>query len=215
MEKAVFDQTNLKIEDCIDLISSQFDIQEPENVQEISEEINGVEYVGLEYNVSYDKDSDKENFDIIRDPKKNQITLKVVNELNEDIFFDSFIVGTEEKPNFEQLGLEYALQVEMPGKVLSTNIGKIEGDIVTTDSIHWPDNQLVVVSEINSNLVTMLVMAFTVLLIIIILLIIMFINLQHKRILKKRGAPSKYRIENKDNDISKTLMLEEKEDELY
>lgn len=212
MEKDIFEKANLNVDECRSLIAKQFDIEDENRITEISETHNDIEYIGFEYVVDKTPVTDKTNISIEADKLHNVITFKLKNELSEDLFFDMISFGSDQNVDLQSLGLTYTLFIEMPGDIISSSEGVVDGDLAVIDFFEWDNDELVIVSDINSNLVTLLTIAFCVVLIIIILLVILKINLQAPGLTKrqkKKTPVSNFKIEvEQENDISKTLNKE-------
>ena len=212
MENDIFDKASLDVEECRSLIAKQFEIEDQSRIVEISETHNDIEYIGFEYVVDKSPVTDKMNVSVEADKLHNVITFKLTNKLSEDIFFDSINFGSDQNVDMQSIGLSYTLFIEMPGKIISSTEGKIDGDLVEIDFFEWDNDELIIVSDINSNLVTLLTIAFCLVLIIIILLVILKIHLQAPGLTKrqkKKTPVSNFKIEiEQENDILKTLNKE-------
>lgn len=212
MEKEIFDKANLNIDECRSLIAKQFEIENEDKIVEIHETVNEVEYIGFEYIVDKTPVTDRMNIEVTTDAKHNIMTFRLKNKLSEDLFFESIMMGSDQDVDLREMGFSYTVFVEMPGNIISNSEGKVEGDLVEIDFFRWDNDELTIVSEINSELVKLLTIAFCLVLIIIILLVILKLHLQAPGLTKrqkKKTPVAKYKISvEEDNDILKTLKKE-------
>ena len=132
---------------------------------------------------------------------------------------DALGLGSNYKEILAMQGFVILERIQMPGEIISANVGTISGDILTVDLMANDITKIIVRSDIASNL-SSLVVILVIVIALLVTLIAIYINLNQKR--KKHIAKDdasnidtvlEELKEDDKNDILDTLALEEKEDE--
>lgn len=121
------------------------DVKETTKIKDISRTYDDEKYVGFE--MSYDlKDANSEEFENIIKIKNDTITFF----MNED---DVSEFGTDELDDYgtSMDGIEFNMNVTMPGKILENNVGEVDGNTVKINLLTFKESKIEIKSELGGS----------------------------------------------------------------
>ena len=160
-----------------------------EKISEISKNVDGVNYKGL--NIVHERSLPKvdSQMTIEVDDWENILNFNLVYDKH-DIWFDLNPLGTEEEfySFIEMNGYELKLVFHMPGEVLSSNTGVIEGNDVIINLMSDDFNEINIVSKVPflSSTEMMILVA-----VIIVIALISYLFYRHKQKPKNKNSQTK------------------------
>lgn len=164
----IYNQLELDKPEYLEFFQEQFHIDDISEIEMIEEKINQQNYRGFAYKYERNFPKDLSNIQIDVDKTNKQITFKLTNELSKDVWF--FSDALNQNKSIEELDILLVMQIDMPGDIISSSTGEIEDDIVTIDLIENHAQEIIVVSEIESTIPRLSIIAFVITAIIAILI---------------------------------------------
>lgn len=148
MQEEMLDSMNMSVEDLKKNIMESMDeeVKNSSTVKNITRTYDNDKYVGLE--IAYDmKKNDAQNF-------ANTITVK---EDRITFLMDENAVGNVGSNDLGEIdtsqmkGVEFNLNITMPGKILEHNCGEVDGNTVKIDLLTFQESKIEIISNISSN----------------------------------------------------------------
>lgn len=121
------------------------DVKESTTIKDVSRTYDDEKYVGFE--MSYDlKDAKSDEFEDIIKIENNTITFI----MDEDDVSD---LGSDELDDYgtSMDGVEFNMNVTMPGKIIENNVGEVEGNTVKVDLLTFKESSIEIKSELGGS----------------------------------------------------------------
>lgn len=126
------------------------DVKESTKITDVSKTIDDEKYVGFE--MTYDlKDASPYEFKKIIKVKDDTITFIMdENEVSD--------LGNDELEDYSSMeGIEFNMNITMPGKILDHNVGEVDGNTVKIDLLTFHESKIEIKSEIDKSNNTLLI----------------------------------------------------------
>ena len=140
------------LEEIYNFIADSYNLEKKVEIKEVEKEIEGIKYVGLAIERPKGLPEEGGPVKIEIDRVHCEILFTLNNPDIEELFFSFIPVGADNGAesaisNYENIGLTAEFSFEMPGKILSTSGGSIEGNTVRFDLIDNSLREIIIRSE--------------------------------------------------------------------